>query len=434
MANMDLLLLILQIIVILGVARLVGRLFRRIRQPQVVGEMAAGVLLGPSLLGLLAPGVYGYLFPADSLGYLNAISQIGLLIFMFLIGLELDLNNLRGRGRTTVITSQISIVVPFVSGVLLAMLLYPALSKEEVPLPLFAIFFGTALSITAFPVLARILSERKMLRTELGAVAIACAAVDDVTGWIILAVLMLLARATETALPLWAILLGVAVYVVIMLFPLRRLLCWIEDYYQQIGHITQGVLALILLFALGSAWTTEFLGIHALFGAFLAGVIMPRHHGFVHALTEKLNDFTVVFLLPLFFAYTGLRTSVGLLDSAELWLYCGLIILVAVGAKMFGGSLPARATGMSWRNAFALGTLMNTRGLMELVLLNIALDIGLINSTLFTMLVIMALTTTFMTAPLLEWIYFRRVVPPGEYQLSAPEVIPVSEDEYLPVD
>ncbi|OGO33805.1 MAG: hypothetical protein A2W35_12700 [Chloroflexi bacterium RBG_16_57_11] len=430
----DLLLLILQIIVILGAARLVGWLFRKIRQPQVVGEMAAGILLGPSLLGLVAPRVYGFIFPADSLSYLNAISQIGLIIFMFLIGLELDVNILRGRGHTTVITSQISIYVPFLLGILLAVFLYPRLSYEDVPFFLFAMFIGTAMSITAFPVLARILSERKMLRTHLGTVAIACAAVDDITGWMILAVLMLLARASESILPLWGMIVGVGVYLGIMLFPLRRLMCWIEDYYQQRGQITQGILALILLFALASAWSTEFLGIHALIGAFLAGVIMPRHHGFVHALTEKLNDFTVVFLLPLFFAYTGLRTSVALLDSPVLWLYCGLIILVAVLGKFSGGSIPARLTGMTWRDSWALGALMNTRGLMELVLLNIALDIGLITPTLFTMLVFMALTTTFMTAPVLEWLYFRRMVPPVEYTTPAPEVLPPEEEEYVPVD
>lgn len=431
---MDLLLLILQILVILGVARLVGLLFRKIHQPQVVGEMAAGILLGPSLLGLAAPGIFEFLFPAESLDYLNAISQVGLLIFMFLIGLELDLNILRGRGYTTFITSQVSILVPFLSGILLALFLYPRLSAGDVSFSIFAMFIGTAMSITAFPVLARILAERKMLRTQLGAVAIACAAVDDVTGWIILALLMLLARASETALPLWATIAGVGIYVGVMLFPLRRLMCWIEDYYHQRGQVTQGILALILLFALASAWSTEFLGIHALFGAFLAGVIMPRHHGFVHVLTDKLNDFTVVFLLPLFFAYTGLRTSVGLLNSPELWLYCGIIILVAVVGKFSGGSLPARATGMPWRDAWALGALMNTRGLMELVLLNIGLDIGLITPTLFTMLVIMALTTTFMTAPVLEWIYFRRMTPPVEYALAAPEVLPPDEDEYVPVD
>jgi Kef-type K+ transport system membrane component KefB len=431
---MDLLLLILQIIVILAVARLVGRLFRKIRQPQVVGEMVAGILLGPSLLGLVAPGVFDFLFPAESLDYLNSISQIGLLVFMFLIGLELDLNILRGRGRTTVITSQISIIVPFLLGALLAVFLYPILSMEEVPLYLFAMFIGTAMSITAFPVLARILSERKILHTRLGAVAIACAAVNDVTGWIILAVLMLLARKSEVILLFWATILGVAAYVLIMLFPMRRLMCWLEDFYHERGYLSQGILAMVLLFALGSAGTTEFLGIHALFGAFLAGVIMPRHHGFVHALSEKLNDFTVVFLLPLFFAYTGLRTSIGLLNSAELWLYCLLIILVAVVGKFLGGSLPAHATGMSWRESWALGALLNTRGLMELVLLNIALDIGLITQTLFTMLVIMALTTTFMTAPVLEWVYYRRIVPPEEYAPSAPEVVLPSKDEFIPLD
>lgn len=431
---MDLLLLILQIIVVLAVARLVGWLFRKIRQPQVVGEMAAGIILGPSLLGLVAPGAYEFLFPEESLGYLSAISQIGLLIFMFLIGLELDLSNLRGRGRMTLITSQVSIYFSFFLGVLLALYLYPVLSKDDVSLLVFAVFLGTAMSITAFPVLARILSERKLLHTQLGAVTIACAAVDDVTGWIILAVLMLLARSSEAVLPLWATLLGVSAYVLIMLFPMRRFMCWIEDLYHQRGHLSHGILALVLLFALGSGWTTEFLGIHALFGAFLAGVIMPRHHGFVRALTEKLHDFTVVFLLPLFFAYTGLRTSVGLLSSAELWFYCILIILVAMAGKFLGSSIPARAMGMPWRNAWALGTLMNTRGLMELVLLNIALDIGLITPTLFTMLVFMALTTTIMTAPILEWIYFRRVVPPEEYEPTAPAVVLPNEDEFIPVD
>jgi Kef-type K+ transport system membrane component KefB len=430
----DLLLLLLQIIVILGLARLVGWLFRKIRQPQVVGEMAAGIILGPSLLGFAAPGAYAFIFPSESLGYLNAISQVGLILFMFLIGLELDLNLLRGRGRSAVITSQVSVVVPFVLGILLAVFLYPRLSSGDVPFLVFAIFLGTAMSITAFPVLARILSERKMLRTQLGSVAIACAAVNDVTGWIILAVLMLLARASNAILPLWATIVGVGIYLGAMLVLLRRLMCWIEDYYHQRGQVTQGILALILLFALASAWATEFLGIHALFGAFLAGVIMPRYHGFVHALTEKLNDFIIVFLLPLFFAYTGLRTSVGLLNSPELWFYCGVITLVAVIGKFSGGSLPARLTGMPWRDAWALGALMNTRGLMELVLLNIAMDIGLITPTLFTMLVIMALATTFMTSPVLEWIYFRRMVPPVEYVPYAPDVLPMDEEEYLPLD
>ncbi len=425
----------MQIIVILTAARLVGWAFRKIRQPQVVGEMAAGILLGPSVLGWIAPGAYHSLFPSQSLGFLNALSQVGLIVFMFLIGLELDLQVLKGRTSTAFVTSPTSIIVPFSLGVLLALYLYPHLSEEGVSFLVFALFIGAAMSITAFPVLARILSERKLLRTELGAVAIACAALDDISGWMILAIVLLLARAAETSLPFWATIIGVGLYVIVMLYPLRKLVIRIEMYYEQRGEITQGALALILVFALGSAWITEMLGIHALFGAFMAGVAMPRKRNFIHALIEKMYDFAVVFLLPLFFAYTGLRTSLGLLNEFALWADAGLILLVAVAGKFVGAALPARWTGMSWREAGALGALMNTRGLMELVLLNIGLDIGVITPTLFTMLVIMALVTTFMTSPLVEWIYFRRLAPKGEYQPTAPEVVSPDEvDEALAVE
>ncbi len=425
----------MQIIVILVAARLVGWLFRKIRQPQVVGEMAAGILLGPSVFGWITPWAYQSLFPSQSLGFLNALSQVGLLVFMFLIGLELDLQVLRGRTRTAFVTSPTSIVVPFSLGAVLALYLYPHISEEGVSFFVFALFIGAAMSITAFPVLARILSERKLLRTELGAIAIACAALDDVSGWMILAIVLLLARAAETNLPFWATIIGVGLYVVVMVFPLRRLALRIEKYYEQRGEITQSILALILVFALGSAWVTETLGIHSLFGAFMAGVAMPRQRNFIHALIEKMSDFAVVFLLPLFFAYTGLRTSLGLLSDISLWLDASLILVVAIAGKFVGAALPARLTGMSWREAGALGALMNTRGLMELVLLNIGLDIGVITPTLFTMLVIMALVTTFMTSPLVEWIYFRRLTPKGEYQPTAPEVIPTDEvDEALAVE
>jgi Kef-type K+ transport system membrane component KefB len=425
----------MQIIVILVAARLVGWAFRKIRQPQVVGEMAAGILLGPSLLGWIAPEIYQGLFPMQSLGLLNALSQVGLMIFMFLIGLELDLHVVKNRGKTTLITSIVSIVLPFSFGGLLAIYLYPYLSEKGISFTVFALFIGAAMSITAFPVLARILTERKLLRTEMGAVAIACAAVNDVAGWMILAIVLLLARASETSLLFWEVLIGVAVYVLVMIFPLRRWARRIEAMYERRGEVSQGMLAMILVFALGSAWMTETLGIHALFGAFMAGVAMPRQRSFIHALIGKMNDFTVVFLLPLFFAYTGLRASLGLLNDAALWLDAGLILLVAVGGKFVGAALPARWTGMSWREAGALGALMNTRGLMELVLLNIGLDIGVITPTLFTMLVIMALVTTFMTSPLVEWIYFRRLAPKGEYQPTAPEVVSPDEvDEALAVE
>lgn len=404
-------LLLLQVIVILVVARLVGLLFRKIHQPQVMGEMVAGILLGPSLLGWVAPGVSAALFPPASLGFLNALSQIGLILFMFLVGLELDPNSLRGKGHAAVITSHVSILAPFLLGTALALYLYPRLSDESVPFTHFALFMGTAMSITAFPVLARILSERNLLRTRLGAITIACAAVDDVTGWCILAGVVLLVRSTDEATPFWLILFGSIAYILLMLLVVRRWLPRLSKSFHKNGRVSQDMMAIIFLLVLVSGLITEQLGIHALFGAFLAGAIMPKDHEFVHAINEKLEYVAVVLLLPLFFAFTGLRTSIGLVSGAEMWFFCFLIILVAILGKFGGSTLAARVSGMSWREAGALGILMNTRGLMELILLNIGLEIGVLSPALFTMLVLMALITTFMTAPILQWIYFRQLVP-----------------------
>jgi Kef-type K+ transport system membrane component KefB len=406
--------LLIQIAVILFLARLVGWLFGKIHQPQVVGEMVAGILLGPSLLGWVAPHLYSALFPADSLGYLNSLSQVGLILFMFLVGLELDPKVLRGRGHTAVLTSHISILTPFLLGALLALYLYPRLSDDAVTFTHFALFLGTAMSITAFPVLARILTERKLINTQLGGVSIACAAVDDVTGWCLLAFVVLMARSNNAAMFGW-VLAGVAAYLALVLLVGRRFLKRLEAMYEKRGLLTQNMMALVLLLLLASSWATERLGIHALFGAFLIGAIMPKHPPFVHTLTEKLNDAAVVLLLPIFFAFNGLRTSIGLVNGAQMWFFLVLIILVAILGKFGGSTVAARLTGVSWREASALGVLMNTRGLMELVLLNIGLDIGVISPTLFTMLVLMALVTTLMTAPLLEWVYFSRIVP-REYE------------------
>ena len=416
----DILTLLVQIGVILVLARLVGWFFRKIHQPQVMGEMVAGILLGPSLLGWVAPDAYASLFPPESLGFLNSLSQVGLILFMFLVGLELEPKSLRERGHAAVVISHISILAPFFLGTCLALYLYPHLSDDSVTFEHFALFLGTAMSITAFPVLARILTERKLLNTQLGAVAIACAAVDDVTGWFVLAGVVLLVRAAGTTASLWLTLLGVTAYILIMVFGVRRLLKNLEAIYEKRGVVSQNMMALILLLVLASSWMTERLGIHVLFGAFLIGAIMPKQHAFVHTLVEKLNDVAVVLLLPLFFAFTGLRTSIGLLNGVQMWFYLGLIILVAIAGKFGGSTMAARATGMGWREAGGIGILMNTRGLMELVLLNIGLDIGVISPALFTMLVIMALTTTFMTAPFLEWIYFARVVP-KEYEPAGVE-------------
>ncbi len=406
----NLLLLLVQIGVVLVAARLVGLLFRRIHQPQVVGEMVAGILLGPSLLGWAAPEISARLFPAASLGFLNSISQIGLLIFMFLVGLELDPKLLRGKSHTAVVTSHASILAPFLLGALLSLVLYPRLSDDSVTFTGFALFMGAAMSVTAFPVLARILTERGLTKTRVGAVAIACAAVDDVTAWCILAGVVAVVRSGTGAHSLWITLAGSAAFVLVMLGLVRPVLARLEGAFHRHGKLTQDLLGVVLLLGLASAWITEYLGIHALFGAFLAGAVMPKGERFVHALTGKLEDVTVVLLLPLFFAFTGLRTAFGLLEGAEMWGYAALIILVAVAGKWGGSTLAARFTGMSWREAGAVGVLMNTRGLMELVILNIGLDIGVISPALFAMMVLMALVTTFMTSPLLEWIYPARMI------------------------
>jgi Kef-type K+ transport system membrane component KefB len=405
----DLPLLLVQIIVILLAARLVGALVKRLGQPQVVGEMLAGIALGPSLLGAHAPAVAAALFPADSLGFLNALSQIGLLVFMFLVGLELDPKTVRERGRAAVVISHASIVAPFLLGAILAIVLYPTLAGARVTFTGFALFMGAAMSVTAFPVLARILKERNLVRTPIGAVAVACAAIDDVTAWCILAVVVVIVRATtgdaaSGGVPLWVTLGGSVTYVALMLTAGRRLLRRLEASYVARGKVTQDMIAVLVVAMLVSAWVTELLGIHALFGAFLVGAVSPKSEGFVHALLERFEDVMVVLLLPLFFAFTGLRTEVALIDGAAGWLVCALVVAVAVVGKLGGSALAARAVSMPWRDAAALGVLLNTRGLMELVILNVGLDIGVISRELFAMMVLMALVTTFMTTPLVGWL------------------------------
>lgn len=407
---MSIVTLILQIAVILAAARLLGWLFRRMGQPQVMGEMVAGFVLGPSILGALAPDVSATLFPPGSANHLLPLSQIGVLLFMFLIGLELDLKQLRHQGHAALVTSHVSIVVPFLLGAALALHLYPRLSDRSVRFDEFALFMGAAMAVTAFPVLARILAERNLLRTRLGQVTLACAAVDDVTAWIILAGVVALARSGAGEHSLLFTLAGSAAYVGIMVALVRPALGRLEAYYHSRGRLTQDMLAIALVATAFSAYVTEWLGIHALFGAFMMGAVMPRDSGFLHDLGEKLQDVTVVLLLPLFFAVTGLRTSIGLLSGADLWLDCALLIAVAVAGKFGGSALAARLTGLSWREAGALGALMNARGLIQLVFLTVGLEIGIVSPALFSMMVVMALVTTFMTSPLLEWIHPARLI------------------------
>jgi Kef-type K+ transport system membrane component KefB len=389
--------LLLEILVVCAAARILGFGFEKLRQPRVVGEMFAGVLLGPSLLGWLAPSVFASLFPLGGLAPLYLLSQIGILLFMFQLGVGLDLQELHRLRRSVVLMSNVSVLVPLVAGSTLALYLYPRLSNAKVPLPVFALFMGTAMSITAFPVLARILEERKLLQSPLGVVALSCAAVDDITAWCLLAGLMAWLRASTETSP-WLFLGGLGAYLVVMIWVIRPLLARSSALK---ADLSGGTLAFALLFLFLSAWITERIGIHALFGAFFAGVILPRSENFSRSLAGKLGTITRVVLLPLFFAFTGLRTSVRFLSGGTFWFYCALIILVAVVGKLLGCAVAGRVSGMSWGDALSVGVLMNTRGLVELVILNVGFDLGVISPTLFSMMVVMALVTTCMTTPIL---------------------------------
>ncbi|MGA2019285.1 MAG: cation:proton antiporter [Candidatus Sulfotelmatobacter sp.] len=413
--------LVLQITVILAVCRVMGSLFRRFHQPRVVGEMFAGILLGPSLLGWIAPQFSAYLFPPASLGFLNALSQVGVVIFMFLVGLGIDPKELKHQSHSAVLVSHVSITAPFVLASLLALYLYPRLSDDSVSFTNFALFMGAAMSVTAFPVLARILIERDMMKSKLGTVAIACAAVDDVTGWCILAYIVVLIRAAHGTTSIWVTLGGILVFALIMIYGVRFLLRGFERTFQKYGEISENRMAFLILMALASALCTERLGIHLLFGSFLMGAIMPKEPKFVRYVLDRFETVTITLLLPLFFAFTGLRTNIGLVKGPAMWFYCGLIILVAAAGKLGGSMAAARLSGMAWREAAGLGTLMNTRGLMGLVILDIGLDIKIISPALFSMMVVMALVTTFMATPLLDWICPDRILRPEFGKIPAKE-------------
>ncbi|MGC3956401.1 MAG: cation:proton antiporter [Verrucomicrobiota bacterium] len=394
--------LLLQVIVIVIATRTVGTIFTRLGQPAVVGEVLAGILLGPSLLGWVWPDASQFLFPKDSLGVLKLLSQIGVCLFMFVVGLELDVAHLRQKAHTAVMVSHMSILFPYFLGVSLALLLYSNYASPGASFPAFALFMGIALSITAFPVLARILAERGIAKTFLGSTAITCAAVDDATAWAILAFVVAIARATSLASTAFCLALVLA-FVGLMLWGIRpRLANWLGVERMKNHTPSRGVLAAVLILLLTSALATELIGIHALFGAFLAGVVMPEKKEFRDYLIVRLENFSSLFLLPLFFAFSGLRTQVGLLNDTTSWLVCLAVIGVATLGKLGGTMFTARWTGMNWNDSFALGALMNTRGLVELVALNIGYDLGILPPRIFAMMVLMALVTTFMTGPLLN--------------------------------
>ncbi|MEZ2300981.1 MAG: cation:proton antiporter [Microcoleus sp.] len=402
-------LVLVEVLIVIALSRLVGLGFRWIKQPQVIGEIVAGIMLGPSLFGLVAPDLAVAVFPAEAVPFLNVLSEIGLIFFMFLIGLELNPKYLKNNLDTAILTSHVSILVPFSLGSLLALLLYPIISNNSVSFTAFALFLGAAMSITAFPVLARIITEHNLQNTKLGTLALTCAAVDDVTAWCLLAVAIAVTR-TNSMVGALPTIFEALIYITFMLTVVRWFLQRLSKHYNRTGRLTQLVLAGIYMGVVASALITEWIGIHLIFGAFLLGAAMPKNAGLTRELAQKTEDFVLIFLLPVFFAYSGLRTEIGLLNSPELWLLCAAVLGVAIIGKYVGTYVAARVCGINNREASALGWMMNTRGLTELIVLNIGLSLGVISPILFTMLVIMALVTTFMTSPLLEWTYPKRLI------------------------
>jgi len=395
--------LLLQIISILLVSRIFGYLFAKIGQPTVIGEILAGIVLGPSLLGYFYPSAFHFLFAANSLGNLYILSQIGLILFMFTIGMELNLSTLKEKIGETYVISHASILIPYFLGMLLAYFVYEEFAASQTTFIPFALFIGISMSITAFPVLARIVQEKGLSKTHLGTIAIASAANDDVTAWCILAAVIAITKTGSFISSLYTILFAV-IYVVVMLLVIRPFLKRVGEIYSNSEVLNKSIVAFFLLILILSAFTTQVIGIHALFGAFLAGVVMPQLPHFRKLIIDKIEDVSVTLLLPLFFVFTGLRTEIGLLNTPYLWSICGLFILVAVTGKFAGGAFSARILGETWKDSLSIGVLMNTRGLMELIVLNIGYEMGILPPPIFVMLVIMALVTTFMTTPALSLI------------------------------
>jgi Kef-type K+ transport system membrane component KefB len=391
---------LLALTAIMVTTRLMGALFRKFNQPPVIGEVIGGIMLGPSLLGRFAPEVQGLLLPGEAVPILGIIAQIGVLLYMFLVGLELDLQTLRGRAAATIAISTAGIIVPFAMGAVLAWMIFAGYATPGVTLLSFALFIGVSMSITAFPVLARILGDRQLQRTPMGVLALTCAAINDVIAWCLLAFVVSVTQNNPGGAITTTVL--TAAYIGLMLTIGRSVMATIVKRLDRTVHIGEHALTLVLLAVLVSSIATEYIGVHAIFGAFLLGAIIPHESAVAAHVRIRIEDLVRVSLLPAFFAITGLRTEVGLLQTAEEWLLCAAIIAVATLGKFGGVAAVARVTGLTWRDSATLGILMNTRGLVELIVLTIGLDLGVISPQLFAMLVLMALVTTMMTSPVLS--------------------------------
>jgi Kef-type K+ transport system membrane component KefB len=400
--------LLLAIAVVVAACKAAGWLMRRIGQPAVIGEIAAGIVLGPSVLGAVWPEGAAAVIPAAILPQLNVLAQVGVVLFVFLTGLELNTSLLRGRGHLAVVVSHVSIAVPFVLGVVLAVVAYAKFAPQGIDFLAFALFMGVSMSVTALPVLVRILKDTGMFSTEVGVVALTCAVVDDVTAWCLLALVVALVTASSLTGVLLTVALGAA-FTAVLFGVLRPLLTRVIS--RTGDSALRRIAPLALVGVLLCAMATEWIGVHAMFGAFIFGLVFPRGNVVETWLHDNTGGLTTALMLPVFFAYSGLRTDIGLLAAdATLWLWCAGILLVAVLGKLGGAAIAARSVGESWNRSLQVGTLMNCRGLTELVVLNVGLDLGVLSPTMFTILVIMALVSTAMTAPLATWLANRSPV------------------------
>ena len=393
---------LIQLIIILLAVQVFGYLGQWVGQPKVIGEILAGLALGPTLLGAVLPRVEASIFPSSALPTLQTLGDIGLVLYMFSLGTHIDTHVMLKQGRKATIVSLSGVLLPLVLGGAFAFFLYPQFAGSKANLVSFMLLVGTAMAITAFPVLARILEERGMLATRIGVLALICAAIDDVVGWCLLALVIAFIHATGAASVAMTIAL-LGLFVAIMLVVVRPLLFFADRHLKS----KPALMALTMVLLLSSAYATNAMGIHPVFGAFMMGIILPRRTVYIEQV-QYLDQVNVLLFLPIYFVYNGLRTHIGLINSPALWLLCALVLIVACLGKIVGGSLSLKVLGEPWKESLTLGTLMNTRGLVELIVLNIGLDLGVISPTFFAMLVIMAVVTTMMTPALLPFLGYRQ--------------------------
>jgi Kef-type K+ transport system membrane component KefB len=398
----------IQIAVILIFANLAGYGLSKLKQPFVIGEIVAGILLGPSFLGRISPSVSRALFPENSLNTLTILSQIGLILFMFAIGAELELKAVRKRIGSLVFISQFSMIIPFALGLGAAYFLYDQFAPHNVAFLGFALFIGISMSITAFPVLARMVKERGLSHTDIGITALTCAAINDIVAWCLLAAVVAVVRKGSVVSSFHTILLCLC-YVLVMILVVRPFLRRVLINSTKANVVGRGSMAIILVLLLISSWVTENIGIHSLFGAFFAGLVLPGGADFRKTIIKNIGHLGMVLLLPLFFVISGLRTRVELMNDTHTLIVGSLVILTAIAGKLGGTALAARLARYSLKDSLSIGALMNTRGLMELIVLNIGYDLGVFSSSMFTIMVLMALISTIVTFPILDLI--ERLMP-----------------------